>query len=166
MDFALTLVNTLVYVPNAKEILETVEKANDYFDVDLDPRSVRAKEDAYFLEELSYRGRIFLVTNVKKSTAMRVLARLNLDSFITRVVSAEEVKSFTTSPKFFDYFYKVTNARRGTYFVTSNKLSLESARKAGLTVVYQEGNVLRKLVEATSKKYVESKMGDSALRCT
>ncbi|AHC52626.1 hypothetical protein SUSAZ_09595 [Sulfolobus acidocaldarius SUSAZ] len=169
----------MIRAPNLKDILKQIEGSN-YFKVEIDPTNMTVNSDAYLLEELSYRGRIFIATNVPSKLAYEILNRFNLDSFITRVVSAEDVGVFTTNPKFFEYLYRMTGIQRGTgYFITSNTISINNAKSNQFKVVMidrEGGNSvnlvdvirvrdLKKIVELTGKSYVDSKIGDSSLRC-
>jgi FMN phosphatase YigB (HAD superfamily) len=167
--YIITLLNTLIKVDNA--ILDKIANAKEYFNVDIDKYSPH--DDIYYLEELSYKGRVFIATNLSTRKAYEILNRYNVDCFVTRVISAEIPRAFTNNEKFFNYIYNFLNIRKGeAYFITANNFSINVAKAMGMKVVYidREGKKssitsLRKFLEINSKHYVDEKMGDSALRC-
>ncbi len=172
MSYVITLLNTLVKLSNVDVIINQIKSSDKYYKIDIDVNDVSPHDDIYYLEELSYRGRIYIATNLPKKTAYSILNKFNVDAFISNVISAEEPKAFTNNPNYFNYLVKITNLKTG-YFVTANDFSISVAKSFGLKTIFldRDGkkssiNSLKKLVEITSKSYVDSKIGDSALRCS
>jgi len=170
-DFVITLLNTLIKIDNINDIINQIKNADKYFEINVN--NISATDDIYYLEELSYKGRIFIATNLSTKKAYEILNKYNVDAFITRVISAEDVKVFTNNIKFFEHLYKITNVKRGTYLITANELSIEAARLTGFRVIYlnregKKGNIrsLKEVVEVNSKQYIDGKISDSALRCS
>ncbi|TRM73335.1 HAD family hydrolase [Sulfolobus sp. A20-N-F8] len=172
MSYIITLINTLVKLPNSNTIIDQIKSSDKYYRIEINVDDVTPYDDIYYLEELSYRGRIYIATNLPKKTAYDILNKFNIDAFISNVISAEEPKAFTNNPNYFNYLLKITNLKTG-YFITANDLSISVAKSFGLKTIFldRDGkkssvNSLKKLVEITSKSYVDSKIGDSALRCS
>ncbi|BFH72266.1 HAD family hydrolase [Sulfurisphaera javensis] len=141
-------------------------------------------QDALMLEELSYRARIFIITNLEKMFVKQFLIKHNIDVFIQDVISAEEIKRYKPSTEFFEYVTKRTNTVKGAItVVSSNPQDIIVAKSLGFKAYWlnrssiqfpfpvnlQPDNVIKTityLAESTARHKVDSTMGDSALRCS
>ncbi len=74
-----------------KEVMDEYDRHRQTLGVPLqspvDASQLTVTDDAYTIEELSYRARIFLFTHLEALPVKRALIRFNLDSFVTNVVS-------------------------------------------------------------------------------
>ncbi|BBL46836.1 MULTISPECIES: HAD family hydrolase [Metallosphaera] len=146
----------------------------------LDLASVKPYQDALFLEELNYRVRIFLVTNLPKLEIKSLLMRHNLDVFVQDVISPEDVNRYLPSQEIFSHATRRANTVLGVMnFVTPRVGFAIKARSLGLKVTLLRNKVtlpqdlgigfkpdLVALAESVAQHKVDSTMGDSALRCT
>lgn len=143
-----------------------------------------AWEDSLFLEELSYRARIYVVTNFPELFVREFLVRNNLDAFIQGVISSERVGVLKPSREFFERASKLANAvPKAVTLVSSNPADVIVAKQFGMKAYwlnrsgsaypFPQGlapdrviSTLRSVAEMTAGHKVDSTMGDSALRCT
>lgn len=146
----------------------------------LDLSSVKPYPDALFLEELNYRARIFLITNLPKLETKSLLMKYNLDVFVQDVISPEDVNRYHPSQEMFSHAAKRANTVMGVMnFVTSRVGYAIKARSLGMKVTLLRNQVnlpqdlgigfkrdLISLAESMAQHKVDSSMGDSALRCT
>ncbi|PVU75555.1 hypothetical protein DDW11_02275 [Sulfolobus sp. SCGC AB-777_G06] len=141
-------------------------------------------EDALFLEELSYRARLYVVTNLDKMLVKQILVRNNLDVFIQDVISADDVKRYKPSKEFFEYVGKRVNSPLPSIMlVSSNPYDILVAKSLNMKAHWlnrkgeafmfpsnlQPDSVIKtvkSIAESTAQHKVDSSMGDSALRCT
>ncbi|MBP1356939.1 MAG: hypothetical protein JZD40_00375 [Sulfolobus sp.] len=154
---------TLFDVKN--EIWDAIKKAEKYFEIKLD--YIKPNENIYYLEELSYKGRIFIASNLTLNDTYIILNKYNVDAFITKVVSAEEAKAFTTNANFYKYMKRFTNAN--SVFITRAKEVIEVAMNAGFKVILigngSRLSSLKDLLNHTSNHRIDTTMGDSSIRC-
>ncbi|MEM3347497.1 MAG: HAD family hydrolase [Metallosphaera sp.] len=142
-------------------------------------KEVEPFPDSLYLEDLSYRTRLFLVTDLPKLLAKTLLMKHNLDVFVQDVISSEDANAYLPSKQFFDFSAKRANTVLGvTNFVTSNlEYALPASLMMRVTLVRNDTylppdiNILRKrdlisIAESLAQHKVDSTMGDSALRCT
>ncbi|MBB5253779.1 HAD family hydrolase [Sulfurisphaera ohwakuensis] len=197
--FAFNFLNTIAKVPDntIKDINElqcvittyTLAKVYVPYSVLLQAKGVKLDKleiyhDSLLLEEISYRARIFIITNLEKKFVKEFLLRNNIDVFVQDVISAEEIKRYKPSPEFFDYLAKRTNSVKGAItIISSNPHDIIVAKSMGFKAYWlnrsnlqypfpanlQPDNILKSitsLAESTAQHKVDSSMGDSALRCT
>jgi Predicted hydrolase (HAD superfamily) len=141
---------------------------------------VKPFEDSLFLEELSYRTRVYVITNLPKVDAKSLLLRSNLDVFVQDVISAEEVGKFLPAREILEFGVRRANSVVGaTTFLTASLPYALPSRELGMRVVLLRRNYrvpeslgiiqvpsLGRLAEITAQQRVDGTMGDSALRCT
>ncbi|MBP1358094.1 MAG: HAD hydrolase-like protein [Sulfolobus sp.] len=195
--FAFNFLGTLSKVPDLKVYMESQCVLNTYtlsrvyvpFSSLLQAKGLKLDRlemwnDALLLEELSYRARIYVITNLEKNVVAQFLARNNIDVFIQDVISAEEVKRYKPSQEFFELLVRRANTVKGAItVVSSNPHDVLMAKSLGFKAYWlnryslefpfpvnlQPDNVIKSLstiVESTAQHKVDSSMGDSALRCT
>ncbi|QKR00592.1 HAD family hydrolase [Metallosphaera tengchongensis] len=136
--------------------------------------------DSLTLEELGYRSRILVVTNLPKMEGKRLLMRYNLDAFVQDLVSPEDVNRFFPSKEFLDFSARKLNSVRGIMtLITPHVDQAIVARAQGLRVILLRSKVslpqdlgigirddLTQVAESLAQHRVDSTMGDSSLRCT
>ncbi|BCU70916.1 HAD family hydrolase [Stygiolobus caldivivus] len=141
-------------------------------------------EDSLFLEELSYRARIYIVTNLDKMSVKQLLVRNNLDVFVQDVISSEDVKRYKPSREFFEYVSKKVNSPiPSIMLISSNPYDVLVAKSLNMKAHWlnRKGEVfifpsnlqpdsviksIKSIAESTAQHKVDSSMGDSALRCS
>ena len=195
--FAFNFLGTIAKIPDIKAYLDlscvisTYSLAKVYvpFSSLLQAKGINLEklelfEDALLLEELSYRGRIYIVTNLEKKFVKHFLIKNNLDVFVQDVISAEDIKRYKPSQEFFDYLAKKANTVKGAItLISSNPQDIIVAKSLGLKTYWlnrysveylfpanlQPDSIIKTitaLAESTAQHKVDSSMGDSALRCT
>lgn len=197
--FAFNFINTLAKVDEStlskinelQCILNTYSLAKVYvpFSSLLQAKGIRIEklemfQDALLLEELSYRSRIFVISNFDKRTVKEFLLKNNIDVFVQDVISSEDIKKYKPSAEFFEYLAKKANTvKGGITIVSSNPQDIIVAKSLGFKTYWlnrssmqyifpvnlQPDNVIKSitsLAERTAQHKVDSTMGDSALRCT
>ncbi|BFI76657.1 HAD family hydrolase [Sulfurisphaera ohwakuensis] len=197
--FAFNFLNTIAKIPDnvMKDINElqcvittyTLAKVYVPYSVLLQAKGIKLDkleiyQDSLLLEEISYRARIFIITNLERKIVKEFLLRNNIDVFVQDVISAEEIKRYKPSPEFFDYLAKRTNSVKGAItIISSNPQDIIVAKSMGFKAYWmnrgnlqypfpanlQPDNILKSitsLAESTAQHKVDSSMGDSALRCT
>ncbi len=90
-------------------------------------------KDAYSVEELSYRARIFLLSYLDSLLVKRTLVQFNLDAFISNVVSLSGMR-FDSVRDLIDKVSKVTNSR-SWILLTNSKLQADVFRGYGVKTV-------------------------------
>jgi FMN phosphatase YigB (HAD superfamily) len=141
-------------------------------------------DDAFLVEELSYRARIFVVSNFSQKVVKDFLIRNNLDAFVDGVISSGDVMRLKPSREFFEMASKKANVpSQAITLVSSNPFDVLMAKslrmrafwlnRRGSTFPFPAGlqpdsivSNLRVVAEIAAEKKVDSRIGDSALRCT
>ena len=131
-------------------------------------------DDSLLLEELSYRARIYIVTNLEKMIVKQFLMKNNIDIYIQDIISAEDIKRYKPSQEFFEYLAKRANTVKGAInLVSSNPQDIIVAKSLGLKTYWlnrysveylfpanlQPDNIIKTItsvVESTAQHKVES----------
>jgi len=195
--FAFNFLGTLAKLPDVKAYLDlncvintyTLAKVYVPFSSLLQAKGIKLDkleffEDSLLLEELNYRARIYVVTNLEKKIVEQFLVKNNLDVFVQDVISAEDIKRYKPSQEFFEYLAKRANTVKGAItLISSSPQDIIVAKSLGLKTYWlnrysmeypfpanlQPDNIIKTittLAESTAQHKVDSSMGDSALRCT
>ena len=167
-----------VYVPS-NLIIEPIVKGFKEKILKLQPW-----EDAYYMEELSYRARIFIVTNLDKMLIKQYLVKYNLDVFVQDVISYNDLRRYKPSKEFFEQASKIANnVLQAIMLISSNPSDILVGKSLGMKTYWlnrrgekypfpsnlQPDNIvssIKRIAEMTGEHKVDSSMGDSALRCS
>ncbi|WP_338598249.1 HAD family hydrolase [Sulfolobus tengchongensis] len=147
----------------------------DNFDI----KNIKPFPDFLYLDELSYRGRILVITNLPKIDVKIQLMRYNIDVFIQDVISPEDTGNYFPSREILTYISKRYNTSLATVaFITPNVEYALFTSSLGIRTILliknknsqlpkvESRRSLKELVEITAQHNVDSLMGDSSLRCT
>lgn len=187
--FVFNFLGTLAKIPDFKSYLDLSCVTNTYtlakvyvpFSSLLQAKGINLDkleffEDSLLLEELSYRARIYVVTNLEKGIVKQFLIKNNINIFVQDVISAEDIKRYKPSQEFFEYLAKRTNTVKGAInLVSSNPQDIIVAKALGLKTYWlnrysveylfpanlQPDNIVKTITaiaESTAQHKVESKM--------
>ncbi|QXJ31153.1 HAD family hydrolase [Saccharolobus shibatae] len=165
-----SLSNVRYYPP--KDLLKTVIG-------DLDISKFKPYPDSQYLEELNYRARIYVVTNLPKIDAKSLLLRHNIDTFVQDVITPEDTNKYFPSKEVLMFISRKANSPLGSItFITPHIDYAIIISNMGVRAILIRNSIslpkdikveirknLIELVEITAQHKVESGMGDSALRC-
>jgi len=123
------------------------KKINEFLN-DLDSTKLKILEDAYSIEELSYRSRIFVFSYLNKYYIQRALIQFNLDPFITDVISLNAL--IPCSKK--DLVNKIISILHGKnwIFLTHSKIQANIFKGNGIKTVLiseEDGNNFKNLIQ-------------------
>ncbi|AKA72993.1 HAD family hydrolase [Saccharolobus solfataricus] len=165
-----SLSNVRYYPP--KDLLKTV--INDF-----DISKFKPFPDSQYLEELNYRARIYVITNLPKIEAKLLLVRYNLDAFIQDVISPEDINRYFPSKEVLVLISRKTNSPLGSItFITPHIDYAILTSNLGMRTILIRNSIslprdirveirksLVELAEITAQHKIDSEAGDSALRC-
>ncbi|NON61520.1 hypothetical protein [Acidianus sp. RZ1] len=125
--------------------------------------------DSYYLEELRYRDSLAIVSNLDHKTVENLLSMYNLDSFISRIITADMVKTFI-SRIFFQKLGRgvlITSLQHEGVFAKMNKLKVYFIKRYGENLEVADYNVesLEQIADFMSSHKIDKGLGDSHLRC-
>ncbi|AWR96144.1 HAD family hydrolase [Acidianus sulfidivorans JP7] len=154
-----------------RDLLRTVIK-------DFDVSKFKPFPDSQYLEELSYRTRIYVVTNLPKIEAKSLLLRYNLDVFVQDVISPEDTNRFFPSKDSLLYISKKAHSLLGSItFITPHidyailisnlmrTILIRNTIELPKDIKVEIRKNLIELAEITAQHKVDPGMGDSAIRC-